>query len=513
MKPLTGTLLRLLAAIVVFSTSFSIGYAQQAEKFVPHKNVQGYPRLPVVEADNSGKVNDDPEFMADRLAILNHVMAYAYLIDEGRWDEWFDLFSDDVVFEATVPLLGMTRASDKKALMESVRLRYIEPSKTSPAVRRHTMGNIHVAEQTENTAKVRTYMLISNVPNGDKLNTLTTGTYNAELEKRNGRWTITHWYIETDALVSPSNFPGEGFNFTFEPSPATVFPGHKGPAKALPGKVTLKNHGYSMGSHGPLYSLPANEVATWTDTDMVIIDYLTDAKKAAALLPEGATTFPIEELPGFAAVKVTWANYRHSTYGPYKEFIVAIPCLFKGELYLYVPFIYVTTDAAMAAGRETGGWPKKIGDIDLKRIGDSFQLTFSRGDASTSAELTVGSKLFSTPLPAKEPVVLGYPYNMTMVLPQPTGKPQESVPLPTLQIRLIPGIGKGARPSVAEVVGATWQLSGDFYGTNNASLNVRGSKEDPLNALPVHQIVGGIILQGDMSLATSGVKVLEDWLK
>jgi len=77
-----------------------------SKEFVPHKNVPGPARLDMELADNSGKVNTDPMFIADRLAIINHVMAYSYLIDEGRWDDWFALFSDDIVFENTSPEPG-----------------------------------------------------------------------------------------------------------------------------------------------------------------------------------------------------------------------------------------------------------------------------------------------------------------------------------------------------------------------------------------------------------------------
>jgi hypothetical protein len=33
------------------------------------------------------------------------------------------------------------------------------------------------------------------------------GTYNLSLEKRNGKWLITRFYIEADAPLSPSKFP------------------------------------------------------------------------------------------------------------------------------------------------------------------------------------------------------------------------------------------------------------------------------------------------------------------
>ena len=183
----------------------------QDGKFVPHKNAPGPARLEVEKADNSGTVNADITFIADRLAILNHVGAYAYLIDEGRWDDWFALFSDDVSFETTVPTLGTIILKGQKPFRAFVDERYIKPGKTATAVRRHTQGNIHVASQTATAAKVRTYMLISSVPASDKLNVVTTGTYNANLEKRNGKWTITRWYIETDAPLAPSKMP-EGFS-------------------------------------------------------------------------------------------------------------------------------------------------------------------------------------------------------------------------------------------------------------------------------------------------------------
>lgn len=48
------------------------------------------------------------------------------------------------------------------------------------------------------------------MPKADHLNILSSGTYNATLEKRNGKWIITRWYIEADAPLAPSKMP-EGF--------------------------------------------------------------------------------------------------------------------------------------------------------------------------------------------------------------------------------------------------------------------------------------------------------------
>jgi len=211
MRDLLKTLI--IIAVVLAFVPVVISPVQAGEKrWAPQTEFQkrlNPKRLPMAGADNSGKpLPADPQFLADRLAIINHVTAYAYLIDEGRWDEWYDLFSDDVVFESTVPCFGTIRTKGKKAFRKFTDLRYRGPgSEKNRTVRRHTMGNVHVVSQTATTALVRTYMLISAAPPDAPFKVLTSGTYNATLEKRNGKWTITRWYIEVDAPVKKSTVP------------------------------------------------------------------------------------------------------------------------------------------------------------------------------------------------------------------------------------------------------------------------------------------------------------------
>jgi acetoacetate decarboxylase len=480
------------------------------DKFIPHKNVPGPVRLEMARADNSGTVNTDPMFMADRQAIINHVMAYSYLIDEGRWDDWFALFSDDFSFETTVPEIGTVLIKGMKAFKVFIDDRYIKPGKTSKGVRRHTQGNVHVAEQTATTAKVRTYMFISSVPAANELHVLTSGTYNANLEKRDGKWTITRWYIEVDVPLSPSPLP-VGFTeseFKWIPDPTTAMPGAGPVALPVKGQVTLKNHPFSMGA---LYENAPEWF--WRDIDVVIVDHLTDAASAAALLPEQLTTLPIPELPGYSAVKQIWAHYRDSSMGPYDEFIAAIPCLYNGEMYLHVPFIYVNTDTALASGREIGGWPKKLADIRMDRVGNEYRCSLDRrGERIASVSMNVGGKLFSTPLPADKPVSLPYPYNMTLPLPPPTGKPQASVPFPTTTLKLVPGVEPGNPPSVARLISAPWRMKGDFHSGSNASAVYGRSDADPLYKLPILKTLGAMFFKGEMTLALKEMKVLDDLL-
>ncbi len=171
-------------------------------------------RLPMMQADYSGKPLTTLGAIADRQAIINHVTAYSFLIDEGRWEEWYALFSDDILFETTAPCFGTISVKGKEAFKKFVDVRFRGPgSETNKVAHRHTMGNVHVAEQTATTAEVRTYLLISNAFPDGKFEVFTSGTYNVSLRKRNGAWTITRWYIETDAPVPSSNVDLPGVEF------------------------------------------------------------------------------------------------------------------------------------------------------------------------------------------------------------------------------------------------------------------------------------------------------------
>jgi len=196
-------------AIVVLTISSLSAQGKKWEELTDFQKRLEPPRLNMMQADNSGKpLAADLQTLADRLAIINHVTAYSFLIDEGRWDEWYALFSDDIIFETTAPCFGTISVKGKEAFKKFVNVRFRGPgSEKNRTAHRHTMGNVHVAKQTKTTAEVRTYLLISNAHPDGKFYVFTSGTYNASLEKRDGKWTITRWYIETDAAVPKSEIP------------------------------------------------------------------------------------------------------------------------------------------------------------------------------------------------------------------------------------------------------------------------------------------------------------------
>ncbi len=250
----------------------------------------------------------------------------------------------------------------------------------------------------------------------------------------------------------------------------------------------------------------------YRNIDIVVVSYATDAENAAALIPEDLALIDIPVLPGQAAVNLLFAKYRENDeIGPYMEVVVAIPVLADGIPYLYVPAIYVDNDAAMAAGREFGGYPKKLANITMRNYGDLYLNHMSRGTMQektsdpnfsdlASSSVTKAGRLFSVPLPAENINQLPFPYNMLLPLPAATGEPQNFI-LPTMGLRYLPGVGsKATEADTLQLIGTPWVVTeAEVYAGVNPSMEIYPSEEDPIaQALPFNSVLASYILRGDM---------------
>lgn len=100
-----------------------------------------------------------------------------------------------------------------------------------------------------------------------------------------------------------------------------------------------------------------------------LASFFTLARPIRGLLPEGVEPTSDPAIGGFIV-----ADYPFSTLGSYRELIAMVQVVGpEGETANYIPYIYVTNDIAMAAGREIAGAPKKIADIDLREDGTGVQ--------------------------------------------------------------------------------------------------------------------------------------------
>jgi acetoacetate decarboxylase len=122
------------------------------------------------------------------------------------------------------------------------------------------------------------------------------------------------------------------------------------------GKLTKGDIGHVMPAHADPLGFAT---ASFTEMDQLIFTYRTNTEAAAALLP---TDLEIEESP---LVSVVFATYGFSSVGPFREYIQYIHVRFRDEEYGYVPFIYITNERGMLAGREREGLPKLLGSVDM----------------------------------------------------------------------------------------------------------------------------------------------------
>jgi Acetoacetate decarboxylase (ADC) len=269
--------------------------------------------------------------------------------------------------------------------------------------------------------------------------------------------------------------------------------------------------------------------ASYGGMDYVSIAFATDAAKAAALLPQELALLTIPGMSGQAAANLVFAKYRECDLGPYMEVIISIAVVHQGQPFAYVPAIYVDNDVALLAGRELGGYPKKMAQITMRNYGTLFLSHMSRGSIQkktadpnfsdlASSSVTKGDKLFSVPLPADQTVQLPSPYNLLLPLPPATGKPQDYV-LPTMALRRVPGIGPGpngaAGAEVLQLVGTPWHITkAEIYAGEAASLELYPSQEDPIGQLlPCNAVLGAFILRGDMYTQSDEWRLIEDLKK
>ena len=128
----------------------------------------------------------DPNFsVADRLAIKDVMNAYSLYLDDGELEDYFMLFTDKAI---------------KKIGKESTRKK-IESFKSRGLKRRHLMANTHFYEQTDSTAYIKQYTLLSGIDNKKEFIPLTTLVYDVWLKKVAGNWKISNRTIAVDATI------------------------------------------------------------------------------------------------------------------------------------------------------------------------------------------------------------------------------------------------------------------------------------------------------------------------
>lgn len=237
-------------------------------------------------------------------------------------------------------------------------------------------------------------------------------------------------------------------------------------------------------------STPGEEYTIEYDDCDALSAFFTTNSDVRALLPEGVEPWSDPPQAG-----VLLARYPTTTVGTYNEEITVIQVEdVNGELAYYIPYIYVTNDAAMAAGRELAGAPKKIADIDLDASGTVYQGTMER---------PAGKRLLTVTTQPEERAVGGI---IDQLLPSPT---------PLLSVRHLPPIegGDGCTQLVK------WYADLDFHtdeagtvkrwmGPTSVSYD-QHSASDPIDRVPAEDVLVGMYSKFDMELGATEVQ--KEW--
>lgn len=197
--------------------------------------------------------------------------------------------------------------------------------------------------------------------------------------------------------------------------------------------------------------------------------------KVAACLPQ-----PLELLDdGSDTVQVEFfvAHYGETPYGPYIESGVVTACRYDGiDGQTYLPFLYLDQVGPIVGGRELMGFPKKDGKVEFAQEGDTV----------TGRVVRDGVELLSFEGDLSQTIELGFD-------PLPSG--------PRLLVREFPradGPGYAYREILRK--DADPDAVVHLVKPVAATLQVRGTAADPLDALEPLEVLGGRYREVDFAL-------------
>jgi acetoacetate decarboxylase len=218
----------------------------------------------------------------------------------------------------------------------------------------------------------------------------------------------------------------------------------------LRGTLAKQRYGFSMPVHAPAFpGLPYE----YHDATLMVFKYVTDGATSAGVVPDAL------ELPDPPTAGLVFARYPRSTLGPYDEVVLYHDVLYDKKPYQYAVHLYVTTDVAMAAGREVGGYPKQIARVEY----------LEGPNPAAVLERPAGLRLCSGTMRPEQKAPAQFP-----------------IPLEYLTLRLIPSPQAGAPPTVEELLPTRWTVVEGEVWTGPGSCQLTGASAlDPLHLVPV----------------------------
>ncbi|WP_050464498.1 acetoacetate decarboxylase, partial [Herbaspirillum autotrophicum] len=221
----------------------------------------------------------------------------------------------------------------------------------------------------------------------------------------------------------------------------------------------VRRNAFSMPIHNPAF--PPGPYR-FIDREFLIITYRTDPDKLQAMVPAPLkVTEPI--------VKFEFINMPDSTgFGHYCESGQVIPVTLDGVAGGYVHSMYLNDHPPIAAGRELWGFPKKLGEPELRVHKDTLMGTLDYSDL----RIATGTMGFKHKTLDKETV-------------------KKSLETPSFLLKIIPHVD--GTPRICELVQYTLQditIKGAWSGP--AALELYSHALAPVADLPVLEVLSAV---------------------
>ena len=234
---------------------------------------------------------------------------------------------------------------------------------------------------------------------------------------------------------------------------------------------------YSVPNSDPLYPSPP---WTFKGNRGLLIIFKSDPEVLKKLVPAPL----IPNADGTVAMWIGEYKVVEPFVLPYTEFGMSITSTLNGKSVEYSTNLYLDDDAAITAGREVWGWPKKHAVMSYQQSGGKVVATVKR----------------------KGVEIVRATFEATGDLPI---KPAD--PLMLANLKTIPSVRAGAKPDVQQITGTPVSDTVRVLKSGKATLQLRSSPDDPLGKIPVKEILDAMYSESDFVLPLG--EVLHDYLK
>lgn len=235
----------------------------------------------------------------------------------------------------------------------------------------------------------------------------------------------------------------------------------------------------------PLYEVDEERGIEYKNCEAITAFFIIKGN-ATNLLPKGLKPYSAPPQGG-----IWMAHYPFSTLGEYYEYLTVIQVEDEdGNMGYYIPYIYVTNDAALAAGRELAGAPKKLAKIVLNKEYDVIQGILERPSGKRLVTFTM------------KPNIRASGGFIEAILPKPTL---------LFSIRHLPPINN--RGGVTQLI--KWYANIDFHlDSNDEKIIYAGPASitydspsiiDPVHKVEIEDILMSIYFQFDMTLGVKDI--------